>query len=131
MATFENVGLALQLVDNAHNLVRNMRDNANGYKRAVLGGVHTLEQIKEVMLKDAGQYLFRLQWMTDVVARNSAGVSAALGALNLTMAEAGSLKNTLVAVAEHTTAATLNSANQINAESDYILANVPNFERIF
>ena len=130
MATFENVGLAFQLVNNVHGLVRDMRDNAAGYKLAVAGG-KPVEAIATVMVADADQYLIRIQWVTAVVSRNQAGVVSALAALGLALSEASSLKATLTGVCNHTKAANLNTSTKINTESDYILATVPAFERIY
>lgn len=130
MATFENVGLALQLVNNIHGLVRDMRDNASAYKAALIQG-RTIAEVSNTMDNDANQYLRRIQWITDAVVRNQAGVVAALAALDLALSEANQLKNVLTTVANHTLMATLNTAAQINNEADYILSNVPDYERIY
>ena len=133
MATFENVGLALQLVNNIHGLVANMRDNAGsqtGYKSQIAGG-WSPETLATIMVEDANRYLERIKLVTDTVTANQAGVSAALQALALTLSEANSLKTLLSGVANHTKAADLSTAAAINAEADYILATVPNWQRIF
>lgn len=130
MATFENVGLALQLVNNIHGLVRDMRDNANGYKAGIQAGKSAVG-IAAVMIEDADQYLRRIQWVTDVVARNQAAVVSALSSLNLLMSEVDSLNTTLSTVSDHTKVATLSTDETITTEADYILATVPDFERIF
>lgn len=130
MATFENVGLAFQLVNNVHGLVRDMRDNAGGYKAALVAG-KALADVRTVMLADADLYLTRIQWVNDVVTRNLSGVTAALNALGLAISEANSLKTTLTSVCNHTKAAALATSQNITTEADYILANVPAFERIY
>lgn len=130
MATFENVGLALQLVANIHGMVRDMRDNANGYKSQVSAG-REVAGIATVMDADATAYLVRIKWVTDAVTANQAGVTAALQALGLALSEANSIKTLLSGVANHTIAASLDNGTKINAESDYILANVPNWQRLY
>ena len=130
MATFESVGLALQLVNNFHGLVRDMRDNTHGYKAAIEAG-HGLAEIRAAMLADADQYLIRVEWVANIVSRNLGGVTAALSALGLAISEANSLKNTLAKVSSHTKAAALHTNADIHSEAAYILATVPDFERIF
>ena len=130
MATFENIGLCFQLVNNVYGLVNNMRDNANSYKQQVQLG-RPLAGIASIMVSDANLYLIRIQKITDLATRNMTAFTDALQALGLTVAAANSLKNTLTTVANHTISATLVSDTDINTESDFILANVPNLERIF
>jgi hypothetical protein len=130
MATFENVGLALQLVANIHGLVRDMRDNANGYKAQVTAG-RDIAGIAAVMVADANAYLTRIKWVTDAVTANQAGVNTALQALGLTLTEANQLKTLFNNTANHTAAAALTTGAQINTEADYILANIPNWQRLY
>lgn len=126
----ERCGLFEQLIRNSYGLVRDMRDNANGYKAQVIAG-RTAEQIAPVMVADADRYLARVQWITDAVTRNQALVSDALGDLGLTLSQANTLKQTLTDAANHTKLATLTTTQQINTEADWILANVPNYERLW
>jgi hypothetical protein len=140
MATFGNLGLALQLVHNIYGLVTNQRDNANGYKAQVLAGYPIEDQIVDgqltpgistVMRADADQYLMRIKWVSDAVVANQAGVSAALTALGLALSEANSLRTLFNSIANHTKSADLSTYAAINAEADYILANVPDWQRIY
>ena|SRR5687768_2867834 len=140
MATFENMNLAFQLVQNICGLVVNQRDNAAGYKAQVTAGYpiedtivdgQTRSGIKTIMKADADQYLARIKWVTDAVTANQTGVTNALQALGLTLSEANSLKTLFTNVANHTKAADLSTYAAINVEADYILANVPNWQRIY
>lgn len=131
MATFEQVGLCLQLIGNIYGLINNMRDNAAGYKRQVTAGNLTAAQIATIMQGDANQYVKRINWITDLATRNLTLLTNALAALGLTVADANSLKTTLTDVCNHTLAASLNNNTQINTEADYQLANLPTFERLW
>lgn len=128
---FERCGLAEQLIRNVYGLVRDFRDNANAYKSQVTAGVLTAQQIAGVMVADADRYLDRIQWITDAVVRNQALIADALGDFGLTLGQANTLKQTLMGVANHTKAASLTTGAEINTEADYILANVPNYERLW
>jgi hypothetical protein len=140
MATFENSGFALQLVHNMYGLVLNMRDNANGYKAQVAAGFSIEDQtvdgrlqpgIRSIMKSDATAYLTRIKWFSDAVAANQTGVSNALAALGLALSEASTLRTTFNGVANHTLAASLTTGAEINTEADYILATIPNWQRIY
>ena len=96
-----------QLKLNIARMVSNMRDNANGYKAAISSG-QPASGVGVIMKADAGLFLARMQ----IVVVNS-------------------LRTTLAGVCDHVIAATLNNGAQVNAEADFILANVPIFERIF
>lgn len=130
MATFEQVGICFQFVNNVFGLVRNMRDNATGYKSQITAGANAVS-VGNVMKADAAEYNRRIDWMTQAFARNQTLMTNALNALGITLAEANSLKTTLKSVADHTIAATLTTGAQVNTESDYILANTPSFERLW
>jgi len=129
MATFEQIGLVFQIIHNIYGLVANMRDNADGYKTQL--ATRPVADIAAVMVADAMQYKRRVQWITDLAARNLALFDASLGALNLTRADAISLRDTLLGVTNHTQAANLTSSTEITTEADYILATVPSFERLW
>ena len=129
MATFEQLGLVNQVLGNVYGLVNNMRDNATGYKaQSATADIPTLAA---TMRADANLYVTRIGWVTALAQRNATLFQSALTALGLTLAEATSLKSTLLNVANHTIAATLNTAADVNAEADFILANVPTFERLW
>ena len=131
MATIERIGLVLQLVHNTYNLMRNWRDNATDYKaRAAVQGVN-VGALAAIMVADADQFLARIASMTAAVTRNQTLVSNALTDLGLTLSALNTLKTTLEGVANHTKAASLTTTQAIIAEGDYILANVPNYERIW
>lgn len=128
--SFERCGFIEQLIRNVYGLIRDMRDNANGYKSRVIAG-HPINVIAETMVADADQYLVRISWVTDAVVRNQTLVSNALNDMGLTLGQANALKNNLQDVANHTKAAALTTGPEINTEADYILANVPNYERLW
>ena len=130
MANFERIGLVFQVIQNVHGLMRNMRDNANGYKAQVIAG-RPINQIAAVMVADAQQYVIRIGWVTALATRNLTLLTNALTDLGLTITEANSLKATLLTAANHTIAASLTTGTEINTEADAILAAVPNMERIF
>lgn len=127
MATFEQIGLVFQVLQNIHGLLRDMHDNANGYLTATI----TPQQVAQIMVADAQQYLLRIQMLVNLAARNLALLTSALTAIGLTIAEANSLKTTLQGVANHTIAASLATSAQISTEANYILANVPVVERLW
>lgn len=121
-----------QLKDNIGRLVNNMRDNANAYKSSLLPpSNYTPAQVGPVMKGDADRYLERIQAVVDLAQRSNTKYQAALTANGWAAADVNQLRTVLTDVANHTKAATLNNATQINNEADYILANVPIFERTF
>lgn len=129
---WELLGISDQLLQNVFGLVRNMRDNAQGYKAQVTAG-QPLAGIASVMVQDADRYLARLQWITDLATRNLTKFDDALALKGLTRTGADgatALRDALIAVANHTKGALLTTGAQINAEADFILANVPNFDRL-
>jgi hypothetical protein len=130
--SFERVYLLDQVQKNTVGLTHNMRDNATGYKAALLAPFNqTPAQVATVMKADADRYLVRTGWLTDLLARNATLAADTLADAGLTVAQTTALRDTLAAVANHTKAATLTTAAQVNAEADYILANVPVYERLW
>lgn len=130
MATFAEVGLCDQLVANVFGLVRNWRDNASGYKAALVAGTPA-EKVAAIVLGDAGEYARRLKWMADLVIRSNKSLDDALATRSLTRQELDGLMATLNGLAAHSQAATLKTFEDIDAEADYVLATAPNFERIW
>lgn len=128
--TFERLGLAEQIIRNAFQLTGNMRENANAYKARVTAG-QPVESIATLMQADTTQYLIRLGWFTSLANANLALLSQVLGDYGLVPSQLQSFRDNLIAVAEHTQAATLTTGQQINTEADYVLANVPNFTRLW
>jgi hypothetical protein len=128
--TFERVGLVEQFVRNVYQLVKNMRENAQGYKDRIAAG-QTAASVATVMVADAGQYLIRLGWLTDLFTNAPTLAGRCLGDLGLLTSQATSLRDTLQGVAEHTQTATLTTGAEVNAEADYILANVPNYAKLW
>jgi hypothetical protein len=124
--------IADQLTDNIARLVNNMRDNANGYKSALLPPANqTPAQVGPIMKQDADAYLARIQLVVDLAQRSNTKYQAALAVHGWAAADLQALRTVLSDVSNHTKAAVLNNATQINGEADYQLANVPVFERVF
>lgn len=130
MATLEQFGVLLQLTDQTYRLVRNMRDNASAYITAANAGTD-VTQLATVMQADADRFLERLAQLTSIAQRNSTLVTAALGILNLTLSDAATLKNSLVAIANHVKAATLDTAQACIDEAQHILDNAPDYDGLF
>ncbi len=130
MASFEQIGLITQIVQNVYGLIANMRDNANSYQSQAAANTN-YASIAAVMQADASAYLVRIGWITALANRNVTVFTAALNIFGLTIQDMTSLKTTLTAVCNHTLAATLDSQAAIDAEAAYILANVPAFERLW
>jgi hypothetical protein len=128
--TMERQGLADQIVANVYGLTRNWRDNATGYSAALTAG-QTPQQVAAVMVADANEYIRRLGWMQTAFTNNAAVMGQALTDMGLTTAQAQALDAALTAVANHTKAADLSTAAAVNAEVTYILANVPNYARLW
>ncbi len=128
--SFERMGLADQLTFNAYGITRNIRDNANGYKAKVMAGV-SVSAIAAEMVANAGQYIIRMGWFTTAVSNNLAAVTATLGDYGVALAGLAAFRDNIIAVSEHTQAATLTTGNQIDTEADYILANVPSYARLW
>jgi len=128
--TFERAGFITQLIGNVYGLTRDMRDNATNYKARVTAG-QNIATIAAVMVADAGLYLTRIGWINDAVTNNQTLVTNTLADLGLTLSQATSLRDTLTTVAQHTQAAALTTGAQINTESDFILASVPSYARLW
>jgi len=138
MATLEEFGVLLQINDQLFRLVRNMRQNANEYTSlatAIDAGTApagmTVVKLAETMKADAERFQTRLSTITQLAQRNQTLVQNALAIIGVTLASANATKNALVAVAQHTQAATLTTTNQCRTEAAYILANTPGFDGAF
>ncbi len=119
-----------QLKANVGRMVSNMRDNADGYKAAITQGKDPTAT-GVIMKADANLFLVRMQMVVDLATRNNTKYQAALTSNGWLAADVNSLRTTLAGVCNHTIAATLNNGTQVNNEADFILANVPIFERMF
>lgn len=129
--TFEQGGLGSQILDNLFGLVRDVRRNAAGYKAKVTAGAMTAAQIAAEMVADADRYLERCQWVTDLATANLTLFTAAVAREGYTVAQAAALRDTLVAAANHTKAATIATGPAINTEADWQLANVPAYSWLY
>lgn len=135
MPTLEEFGVLCQLNDQLFRLVRNMRSNANYYTavaNAIDGGTasagYTAAVLGAEMKADAQQFANRLTSITQLATRNQSLVSNALAIIGVTLASANATKNSLVAVAQHTQAATLTTTQQCRDEAALILANTPGYD---
>lgn len=135
MATLEEFGVLFQMTAQTFRLVRNMRNNANGYQTRAAGGMDPVKLGLE-MKADATAFKVRLQQLTDIAARNQGLIVNALAFLSavgsiVTLANANTLKNNLVAVCDHVLAAILTTAQQCTDEAALILANTPNYDGLW
>jgi hypothetical protein len=122
--TFGVGGLGGQILDNLFGLVRNVRQNAADYKVRVAAG-QPIAGIAAVMVADADQYLVRCGWLTTAANADPTLFAAALAVRGFTLDQATALRDTIIAAANHTKAAALTTANEVNTEADWLLANVP------
>lgn len=130
MATLEQFGVLLQLTDQTFRLVRNYRANVAGYTASA--NTNTDPVVLGILMKaDADAFLARLDTMTQIAARNSAVVTAALGILGLTLAQANTLKTALIATCNHVKAATLITKQNCLDEAALILGDLPNYDGLF
>ncbi len=130
---FENIEATYiggQLSLNIARITNNMRDNANTYKSSIAGGA-SAASVATIMVQDANAFLARIQTVVDLATRNNTKYQAALTSLGWPSAEVNSLRTICVDSCNHTKAASLTNATQVNAEADLILATIPIFERIF
>ncbi len=128
--TLEEFGVLLQIQDQTYRLIRNMRNNANGYIARANAGVNPTALGVE-MKADATAFKVRLQQLTDIATRNQTLVSNALGFLGITLSQANTLKTNLIATCDHVLAATLTTKQQDIDEATAILASAPNYDGLW
>jgi hypothetical protein len=122
MATFDQIALALQLVQNLQGLKRDMRANATGYKRQLAAGKVTAD-VGDVAARDASEYLRRLDWHGAVMAKDK---DAALVALGIDPTEESALVDSLRIIATgQQDALSVKDAGAISAAADAVLAATP------
>ena len=137
MATLEQFGILQQISDQTFRLVRNMRQNANGYITlagridAGTAGDWTAKKLGDTMRADHVQFRRRLDSLTAIASRNQATVRDALAIIGETLANAAALKNSLVSVTDHVQSATLNTTTQCVNEANFILTNAPDYDGLF
>lgn len=130
MATLEQFGVLLQITDQTFRLVRNVRGNATAYIARANAGADPVTLGAEMKV-DADRFLERLDTLTQIALRNQTMVQNALGIIGVTLAQANTLKNGLVATMNHVKAATLTTAQQCIDEATFVLGDVPNYEGLF
>jgi len=130
MATLEQFGILIQITDQTFRLVRNMRANANDYIRAANADMSPAA-IGVTMKGDSDRFLERLDTLTQIAARNQTMVTNALAIVGVTIAQANTLKNSLVSTANHVKAATLTTKQQVLDEANFILTDTPGYEGLF
>ncbi len=128
--TLEEFGVLNQITAQTFRLVRNLRNNANGYITRANAGANPVALGTE-MKADASAFKVRLQQLTDIATRNQTLVSNALGFLGITLVQANTLKTNLVAICDHVLAATLTTAQQAIDEANAILASAPNYDGLW
>lgn len=130
MATFSDVGLALQIVQNVYGLCRDMADNAAGYKQQIGAGADPTK-VAEIAKADAEQYRRRLKWIDDAIASDSGGVTESLKVFGIDLAELESLHATLDGAAAAVQTANPKDGKGVTDAADATLADVPAVKRLW
>lgn len=126
----EAPGLWDQLKSESYRLANNIRDNATAYKVKAAAGVPVATVAAE-MVADANAFEVRIAKVTNIVTNNLAAVQDALRYGGWTMSILTSTRDTLQAAVDHTQAASLTTVGEINTESDWLLANVPSYPKMW
>lgn len=127
MATLEEFGLLLEINDQLRRLVRNMRANAADYIVKANAGSNPAA-LGVTMKADADRFLARLDTLTQAAIRNQTLVQNALAIIGVTLAQANTLKTTLVNECNHVKNATLTTAQQCIDEANHVLATAPSYD---
>lgn len=122
-------GLLTHLISETFSLIRNWRHEADRF--IVLAATVDPVALGVKMKVATTAFKVRLQRVTDLVTRNQAVVQTALALEGVTLAQANTLKTTLIAAADHTLAATLTTEQQVIDEANAILAALPDWDGIF
>lgn len=126
----ESPGLWDQLKSECYRLANNYRDNATAYKAKITAGVPAATVAAE-MVADANAFEVRIAKVTNLVTNNLAAVQNALRYGGWTLTVLTSTRDTLQAACDHVQAATLTTGAQVNTESDWLLANVPTYPKMW
>lgn len=131
MATFQDILLVFQTHQNFENLRNDIRSNAQAYMDAI--PKFTVQQIANVISRDAAEYERRLGWALRI--RNTpalwTSLQSGLAALSLTVTEAQNIYTELKTAADLQRDTIIGAAADITTMSNSILASVTAHDRVF
>ena len=129
MATFEDVGLAQQLVSLIFDTSNWYHFKAGVYKQSVLDG-RSVESIAAHMNEDFSTAAVRLNRVITLGQNNVPVLTSALAVYGITVQTANQTVNALIDTANSVVAAQKNSLAKIDAIADGIIAATPVYEKV-
>ena len=129
MATFEDVGLANQLVSIVFDTSNWYHFKAGIYKQSVLDG-RSVESIAAHMNDDFSIQVVRLNRVITLGQNNAPVLTSALAVYGITVQTANQTVNALLDTANSVVAAQKNSLAKIDAIADGIISATPIYEKI-
>jgi len=129
MATFEDVGLAQQLVSLIFNTSNWYHFKAGIYKQSVLDG-RSVESIAAHMNEDFSTAAVRLNRVITLGQNNAPVLTSALAVYGITVQTANQTVNALLDTANSVVAAQKNSLAKIDTIADGIISATPIYEKI-
>jgi len=129
MATFEDVGLAQQLVSLIFDTSNWYHFKAGVYKQSVLDG-RSVESIAAHMNEDFSTAAVRLNRVITLSQNNVPVLTSALAVYGITVQTANQTVNALLDTANSVVAAQKNSLAKIDAIADGIIAATPVYEKV-
>ena len=129
MATFEDVGLANQLVSIVFDTSNWYHFKAGVYKQSVLDG-RSVESIAAHMNDDFSIQVVRLNRVITLGQNNVPVLTSALAVYGITVQTANQTVNALLDTANSVVAAQKNSLAKIDAIADGIISATPIYEKI-
>jgi len=129
MATFEDVGLANQLISIVFDTSNWYHFKAGIYKQSVLDG-RSVESIAAHMNDDFSIQVVRLNRVITLGQNNAPVLTSALAVYGITVQTANQTVNALLDTANSVVAAQKNSLAKIDAIADGIISATPIYEKI-
>jgi len=129
MATFEDVGLANQLISIVFDTSNWYHFKAGIYKQSVLDG-RSVESIAAHMNDDFSIQVVRLNRVITLGQNNALVLTSALAVYGITVQTANQTVNALLDTANSVVAAQKNSLAKIDAIADGIISATPIYEKI-
>ena len=129
MATFEDVGLAQQLVSLIFDTSNWYHFKAGVYKQSVLDG-RSVESIAAHMNEDFSTAAVRLNRVITLSQNNVPVLTSALAVYGITVQTTNQTVNALLDTANSVVAAQKNSLAKIDAIADGIIAATPVYEKV-
>lgn len=133
MATFEDINLALNTIQNIEGLRKDIRANATAYKADIQSGRSDSVKLAEIMKADANEYMKRLLWQQDIFASvdKKSKLTAGLLSLGATIDEAVLLVQEMTDSANATISSNLKSPASIRSRSDSILTEIVQHDMVW